>query len=175
MDIRTGLVGHKRLLTTEAPSRARKLIRAGDVLVSTVRPERGAIGLTPPGLDLAVCSTGFAVLRCFHIHPVALVWLLKTELVRRQMIRNNIGIAYPAISEETCANLVLPATQEALLSLSASAEALAEAQACFEQARRALITQLCSLDQGALSGVAGLGEIPNLIDAGEPGAVPDLA
>ena len=175
VDIRTGLVGHKRLLTAEAPSRARKLVRAGDVLMSTVRPERGAIGVTPSGLDRAVCSTGFAVLRCFGVHPFALTWLLKTELVRRQVIRNNIGIAYPAISDETCANLVLPATRESLLSLSASAEALAEAQVSFERTQKAFVEEVCILDQETLSGFAESGEIPDLVDAGKPGPVTDLA
>ena len=47
VDTRTGLVGHKRILAAEAPSRARKMLRAGDVLVSTVRPERGAVAVTP--------------------------------------------------------------------------------------------------------------------------------
>ncbi len=175
VDTRTGLVGHKRLLTADAPSRARKLIRAGDVLVSTVRPERGAIGLTPLGLDGAVCSTGFAVLRCFGIHPLALVWLLKTEVVRRQMIRNNIGIAYPAISEHTCLNLALPSTRECVVSLSGAAEALAEIQDRFEETRRAFITQVCALDRAELGTVAELGETPNLVDGREPGSVTDAA
>jgi predicted RNA methylase/transcriptional regulator with XRE-family HTH domain len=146
VDPRTGLVGYKQLLSAEAPSRARKLIQAGDVLVSTVRPERGAVGFVPPTLGGAVCSTGFAVLRCFGIHPLALVWLLKTELVRHQMIRNNIGIAYPAISESTCLNLVLPATHDSLPSLSAEAEALAESQESFELTREAFTTRIAALD-----------------------------
>ncbi len=41
VDGRRNLVGSKRLLVTEAPVRARKVVRAGDVLFSTVRPERG--------------------------------------------------------------------------------------------------------------------------------------
>src|SRR5690606_17242697 len=44
----------------EAPSRARKLVRAGDVLVSTVRPERKTVAVVGSELDGAVCTTGFA-------------------------------------------------------------------------------------------------------------------
>lgn len=166
IDSRTGLVGHKQLLAAEAPSRARKLIRTGDVLMSTVRPERGAIGLIPADLDGAVCSTGFAVFRCFAIHPLALVWLLKTAFVRRQMIRSNSGIAYPAISEEVCLGLVLPAARENIEALSAGAEALAQSQEAFEQARKALIAQISS---------TALGEGPDLVDGAEPGSVSDVA
>lgn len=175
VDPRTGLVGHKRILAAEAPSRARKLIRAGDVLVSTVRPERGAVGLTPLRLDRAVCSTGFAVLRCSEIHPLALVWLLKTELVRRQMIRNNIGIAYPAIAEASCLDLVLPVTRVNIAALTAAAQTLAAAQEEFEAAQRTFLTDIRGLDCAAIGTDETLGEIPYLVDGGEPGAVSDAA
>lgn len=46
-----------------APSRARKAIRAGDVLVSTVRPNLNAVAVVPDHLDGEIASTGFAVLR----------------------------------------------------------------------------------------------------------------
>jgi type I restriction-modification system DNA methylase subunit len=136
IDGRTGLVGHKRLPVADAPSRARKIVREGDVLVSTVRPERGAIGVVPHDLDGAVCSTGFAVLRCREgMHPFTLAWLLKGEDVRRQMVKHNIGIAYPAISEETCLSLVLPVGRDGLDALNRNAAQLALTQAAFEAAR----------------------------------------
>ena len=163
LDGRTGLVGHKRLPTREAPSRARRLVQAGDVLVSTVRPERGAVGVVPPHLDGAVCSTGFAVLRCRDVHPVALAWLLKGEPVRRQMIRHNIGIAYPAITEETCLSLVLPVNRAKLEELSEAAGALDQAQTAFETARQRMV----QLTEGAS------GKVPHLIEGGEPGAISD--
>ena len=149
VDTRTGLVGHKTILAAEAPSRARKMLRAGDVLVSTVRPERGAVGLTPMRLDSAVCSTGFAVLRCTKIHPLALVWLLKTELVRQQMIRNNIGIAYPAISESTCVDLVLPVTRDGISALTATAQSLAAVQEELEAAQHKIQAEIRCLDYAA--------------------------
>jgi len=103
---------------TEAPNRASKLIRAGDVLVSTVRPDRGAVAATPARLDGAVCSRAFAVLRCTGIDPLALVWLLKTEFVCRQIIGISTGITYPAIKEASCLDLALPVTRENLGDLS---------------------------------------------------------
>ncbi len=59
----TNMITAKSIPCDEAPSRARKLVAAGDVLISTVRPERKAIGVVPADLDGAVCSTGIAVLR----------------------------------------------------------------------------------------------------------------
>jgi type I restriction-modification system DNA methylase subunit len=168
VDTRTALVGCKRILAAEAPSRARKLVRAGDVLVSTVRPERGAVGAIPPCLEGAICSTGFAVLRCTEIHPLALVWLLKTEFVRRQMVRNNIGIAYPAISEESCGKLVLPISRKGVAALSERAGGLAEAQNQFEAAQHDFVARVADLDGVAVG--SGLGEVPNLVDRAEPGS-----
>ena len=55
--------GARELACAEAPSRARQLIRAGDVLVSTVRPNLNGVALVPPELDGATASTGFCVLR----------------------------------------------------------------------------------------------------------------
>lgn len=175
VDTRTALVGHKRILAADAPSRARKLICDGDVLVSTVRPERGGIGLTPSRLDNAICSTGFAVLRCKEvIHPLALVWLLKTELVRRQMIRNNIGIAYPAISEQSCLDLVLPVARDELVALNIKAAALAEAQNRFETVQQTFLADIQQCDVTA--GVETTsGEVPNLIDRAKPSSVSNAA
>jgi type I restriction enzyme S subunit len=175
VDTRTALVGHKRILAAEAPSRARKRVRSGDVLVSTVRPERGAVGVIPARLDGAICSTGFAVLRCKDIHPLALTWLLKTDLVRRQMIRNNIGIAYPAISETTCLELVLPLRRSDLGAISEAAEGLERAQQQFETVQSEFLVEVQNLDRDALGTQAALGQLPNLIDATEPSAIPDVA
>ena len=140
VDGRTGLIGYKRLPVMEAPSRARKIVRTGDVLVSTVRPERGAIAVVPSHLDGAICSTGFAVLRCRDVHPGALAWLLKSKVVKKQMIRHNIGIAYPAIAEETCLHLALPASPEKMKNLSDGAAALELAQEGFEEARHHMMS-----------------------------------
>lgn len=57
------IVDPKRLLVTEAPSRARQRLRAGDVLVSMTRPNLNAVAMVPPELNGAIGSTGFHVLR----------------------------------------------------------------------------------------------------------------
>jgi len=53
----------KTLKGMDAPSRARRVIRTGDVLVSTVRPNLNAVVLIPDELGNQICSTGFCVLR----------------------------------------------------------------------------------------------------------------
>ncbi|MEM5858800.1 hypothetical protein RQM21_015650 [Citrobacter freundii] len=42
-----------------APSRARKLVKEGDVLFATIRPTLQRIAIVPEKLDKQVCSTGY--------------------------------------------------------------------------------------------------------------------
>ena len=57
------VIGSATLTGANAPSRARQLVSAGDVLVSTVRPNLNAVAVLPAALDGATASTGFTVLR----------------------------------------------------------------------------------------------------------------
>ncbi len=115
----------------EAPSRARKSVRTGDVLVSTVRPERRTVGVVPAELDGSICSTGFAVLRCRSIRPLVLAHMLRHKFATEQIVKENAGIAYPAIEEERLLDIVLPIDKTGLRALSKVANQ-------FEQARMSL-------------------------------------
>jgi type I restriction enzyme, S subunit len=55
--------GTLEIVGAEAPSRARKEIKQGDILVSTVRPNLNAVAVVPADLDGQIASTGFCVLR----------------------------------------------------------------------------------------------------------------
>lgn len=124
VDAETRDVRSKRVPSREAPTRARKAVRPGDVLVSTVRPERRGVGVVPEDLAGAVCSTGFAVLRPTNVDPTVLAALLQTDFVTHQVLRNNIGIAYPAVSEECLLDLVLPIARAQLRKLSPKAKVI---------------------------------------------------
>lgn len=63
----------------EAPSRARRLVRHNDILISTVRPDQKHYGiLKNPAEDLVV-STGFCVLTCTKIDPHFIYLLMTTD------------------------------------------------------------------------------------------------
>ena len=51
-----------------APSRARRVVREGDILISTVRTYLRAIAPVPEATDNLIASTGFCVLRPRHAH-----------------------------------------------------------------------------------------------------------
>jgi hypothetical protein len=117
IDSETFWVHCKEVATTEAPSRARKLVHAGDILFSTVRPERRTVGVVPSHLDQSICSTGFAVLRPQNINSYLLAALLRTNFVNHQVLRNNVGIAYPAIYETCLLDIVLPIDKKKIIDL----------------------------------------------------------
>jgi type I restriction enzyme S subunit len=87
----------KLLPAKEAPSRARQNLCAGDVLVSSVRPNLNAVAQVPLGIVSPVASTGFVVLR-----PKACVcseWLLlvvRSEQFVIEMMQLVRG-TYPAV------------------------------------------------------------------------------
>ena len=83
-----------------APSRARRILRKGNILVATVRPNlKSHLLFTIAGPDW-VCSTGFAVLRCREgiTHPGYVFSHLFGYSVSQQIDALLIGSNYPAIN-----------------------------------------------------------------------------
>lgn len=99
-----------------APGRARRLIRSGDVLVSTVRPNLRAMGVVPAALDGEVASTGFAVLRSRPgLSLPGYVWsLVSHQAFSDAMVRKATGSNYPAVRPADVASypVVLPPLDE---------------------------------------------------------------
>jgi len=154
IDLQTCLVYSNVIDAKATPSRARKLVRAGDVLVSTVRPERGAVGVVGTHQDGSVCTTGLAVLRPTQINPLTLAHLLKTEFVVTQLMRNNVGIAYPAINESCLLDVLLPIRREDLPRLESQAKEIAAAEERLFHIRRQFSETLS--DAGAGWRLAGI-------------------
>lgn len=84
--------------TEDAPSRAKRKTRTGDVLVGTVRPKQRSHGFVMEEHDGKVCSTGFGVLRSGpNIHPSYLSQEILAHRFFRQMEAYVAGSGYPAV------------------------------------------------------------------------------
>lgn len=94
----------------EAPSRARKQIQTGDVLVSTVRPNLNAVATVPPELDGEIASTGFTVLRARKevADPRYLFYRTQQREFVDYLVSNATGASYPAVSDAIVKRAVLP-------------------------------------------------------------------
>jgi type I restriction enzyme S subunit len=84
----------------EEPSRARRRLRHGDTVLSTVRPDRGSyfLSLNPP--ENRVCSTGFAVLTPSKVPWSFLHVALTLPDVSDHLGQMADGGAYPAVRPE---------------------------------------------------------------------------
>ena len=87
----------KPMALSQAPSRAKQVLKAGDVLVSMTRPNLNAVALVPAHLDGAIGSTGFHVLRSRWLHPDFLVALVQTQSFIDAMSAVVQGALYPAV------------------------------------------------------------------------------
>ncbi len=98
------------LLGAQAPSRARKVIRTGDVLFATVRPTLKRVALVPEELDDQIGSTGFIVLRAdaSRLESHYLYYRLLTDDFTQRMRELERGASYPAVRDSDICNEEIP-------------------------------------------------------------------
>ncbi len=103
------VVDAKTLIGRNAPSRARQVIRIGDVIVSTTRPNLNAVALIPPELDNQICSTGFCVLRARHgLDPLYLFAFVRTSSFVKSLSDQVKGALYPAVTDKQVRDQFIP-------------------------------------------------------------------
>jgi restriction endonuclease S subunit len=111
VNLNSGEASSTEVLTKEAPSRARMLVRDGDIIVSLTRPHHGAISQITSDLAGSVASTGFAVIREVDETQVSrdYLWsILRSRLCLDQMLQRASGGNYPAITESELGRILIP-------------------------------------------------------------------
>jgi type I restriction enzyme S subunit len=89
-----------------APSRARRKVRAGDTIISTVRTYLKAVAYFENPPENQIVSTGFAVLRPKqNIHPKYLSWIIQSKPFIEKVVVHSVGVGYPAINPSELASL----------------------------------------------------------------------
>lgn len=102
--VQTGHVKIPETTTTfsQAPSRARRIARPGDVIYATIRPNLKATALVPQVETPLIVSTAFAVLRPKEgLLPKYLAYAVQDGTFAHQLSRSAVGVSYPAIDEQT--------------------------------------------------------------------------
>lgn len=90
----------QRLKGKDAPSRARRLVKANDVLFATIRPTLRRIAIVPDELNGQVCSTGYFVLRPQPRLDYRFVfYYLQAECFMVEMEKLQKGASYPAVTD----------------------------------------------------------------------------
>jgi type I restriction enzyme S subunit len=115
VDVAVGAITNaQETVGEEAPSRARKVVSAFDVIVSTCRPTRGAIAVVPENLHDQVASTAFTILRPrAGVNPYYLHFALRLPSTLEQFRKWSTGSSYPAILDEDVKKTLIPMVEEA--------------------------------------------------------------
>ena len=98
----------QRMSFKNAPSRARRIVRNGDVIISTVRTYLKAVARINFSNVPQIASTGFAVLRAKNINPNYLYYAVISDSFVSSVEAKSVGISYPAINSSELMNLKIP-------------------------------------------------------------------
>ena len=91
----------------DLPDNAKIMTKAGDILVSTVRPNRGAVAILEEN-DLLV-SGAFTVLRQISDYSSEILQvLLRSFIYRDWLLKFNVGTSYPVIKDIDVLNMPIP-------------------------------------------------------------------
>lgn len=150
VDSRSGTALPSRMGVTEAPSRASYVVQPGDVLVSTVRPERNVVALiTKTGGAPMVASNGFCLLRAESLDPELVFAFCKTEAFRKLLARRATASMYPAASDRDVLEMpFVEPSEEAQNSIVAK---IREGIAMMESARASISSAVAEME----SAIAG--------------------
>jgi len=185
------IIEREQLTFASAPSRARRLVRDGDVIVSTVRTYLRAIAPISDPEPGTVVSTGFAVVRpADDLTTDYAAHALRAPYFVERVVANSKGVSFPAINESEMATYELASPpdneQRAIAAFldreTARIDALVAKKkrliALLQEQRTALITRAVTkgLDPTVPmkdSGVEWLGEIPAGWDAAKMWRISD--
>ena len=115
VDAVEGITLKERMAFADAPSRARRIVRNGDVIVSTIRTYLRAIApICDPEPNLIV-STGFAVVRSGDdLDSSFAAYALRAPYFVDRVVAHSEGVSYPAInaSDMACLPIAFPSVEE---------------------------------------------------------------
>lgn len=103
------VTSYTEYLINDAPSRAQQVLKRGDILVSTVRPNLRNIAINPYSEPNVVGSTGFCVLRCNEGYLPEYIWgIVNSDKFTKAMCEKATGISYPAVRDKDVLNFEAP-------------------------------------------------------------------
>lgn len=102
------ITGHTETFGDNLPSRARRIVHSGDIIVSSLEGSLQSCALISDEYDNAICSTGFYVLSPKNINAETALVLFKSQLIQSLMARACSGSIMAAMSTSEFANIKLP-------------------------------------------------------------------
>lgn len=103
-----GVTGYTEALGNELPSRARRIVATGDVLVSSIEGSLSSCAIVPEEMNGALCSTGFYVINSESINSETLLILFKSLLMQNLLKQACSGTILTAINKTEFQNIPIP-------------------------------------------------------------------
>lgn len=109
-----GISKIETMIFKDAPSRARRIVRDGDVIVSTVRTYLEAIAPINNPPENLIVSTGFAVIRPNqYLYKSFASYCLRAKGFIKEVVARSVGVSYPAINSSDLVNITIPSIEYA--------------------------------------------------------------
>lgn len=109
INVSNGEISYNIVDTAELPANAKVEVTQGDLLISKVRPYRGAIGIVNKEQHNAVASGAFTVLQENSSYKKEMLQvILRTSIYKDWLLKWNVGSSYPVIKDEDILSLTIP-------------------------------------------------------------------
>ncbi len=92
----------------DLPSRARRIINANDLIISSIEGSLSSCALVEKEFDNSICSTGFFVLNSAKINSETLLILFKSLVIQELLQRGSKGTILTAISKTELESIKIP-------------------------------------------------------------------
>lgn len=113
INVGNGEASFNLVQTEELPANAKYVIQQGDILISKVRPYRGAVSIIDFDTQDVIASGAFTILReNGAIRKEVLSTLLRIPLYKDWLLKWNVGSSYPVIKDEDILNLTIPVIKQ---------------------------------------------------------------
>ncbi|MCQ2351797.1 MAG: restriction endonuclease subunit S [Paludibacteraceae bacterium] len=104
------IVNPQKISRSNAPSRAQRIIKSGDVIFATTRPTLRRLCVIPNNYNEQICSTGFCVLRPKQNIALSkwIFFMLSADVFYDYINPLQTGATYPAISDNDVRAFKIP-------------------------------------------------------------------
>lgn len=99
---------------SELPTRARRIIHAGDILISSIEGSLQSCAIVPKEFDNALCSTGFYVMTPSKLNAESFLILLKSEIIQALLKKGCSGTILTNISKDEFLKIKIPILPQAV-------------------------------------------------------------
>ena len=148
VNVGDGSVSFNKVDTSELPDNAKRVLHKNDILISKVRPYRGAVAIIDFEQEDLIGSGAFTVLQEKSSYKKETLQILfRTAVYKDWLLKWNVGSSYPVIKDEDILNLPIPILPEQIQKKIASLiqqsfECKAQSKQLLEDAKRMVETEI---------------------------------